>query len=90
VAVESVDVTLHLTHGDDGAMLIRRTLGIGGAVDAAQSPPGRDRRKDTRHVDPQGRHASTPAGLIFIPRGTCSRLAGSNSKLSRVTIPGMI
>lgn len=34
--VESVDVTLHLTHGDDGAMLIRRTLGIGGAVDAAQ------------------------------------------------------
>jgi putative redox protein len=34
--VTSVDVALHLTHADDGAMLIRRTLAIKGAVDAAQ------------------------------------------------------
>jgi putative redox protein len=34
--VDSVDVSLHLTHGDDGAMLVRRTLEISGAVDAAQ------------------------------------------------------
>lgn len=34
--VDGVAVDLHLTHGDDGAMLIRRTLAISGAVDAAQ------------------------------------------------------
>ncbi|MTV36079.1 OsmC family protein [Duganella radicis] len=34
--VDAVDVDLHLTHGDDGAMLIRRTLSIGGAVDDQQ------------------------------------------------------
>ncbi|MYM67473.1 OsmC family peroxiredoxin [Pseudoduganella sp. FT55W] len=34
--VTAVDVAMHLTHADDGAMLIRRTLTISGAVDAAQ------------------------------------------------------
>ena len=34
--VDAVDVDLHLTHGEDGAMLIRRTLAISGAVDAEQ------------------------------------------------------
>lgn len=34
--VDAVDVALHLTHADDGAMLVRRTLGISGALDAAQ------------------------------------------------------
>ncbi|RZT10633.1 putative redox protein [Duganella sp. CF402] len=34
--VDGVDIALHLTHGDDGAMLIRRTLAISGALDAAQ------------------------------------------------------
>ncbi|WP_373986760.1 OsmC family protein [Duganella sp. BuS-21] len=34
--VNAVDVTLHLTHGDDGAMVVLRTLVIHGAVDAAQ------------------------------------------------------
>lgn len=34
--VDAVDVDLHLTHGADGAMLIRRTLAISGAVDDAQ------------------------------------------------------
>ncbi|WP_343731941.1 OsmC family protein [Duganella sp.] len=34
--VEAVDVDLHLSHGDDGAMLIRRSLAISGALDDAQ------------------------------------------------------
>ena len=34
--VEGIDIALHLTHADDGAMLVRRTLAISGAVDAAQ------------------------------------------------------
>jgi putative redox protein len=34
--VESVDVDLHLTHANDGALLIRRTLHINGAIDAGQ------------------------------------------------------
>lgn len=34
--VDAVDVTLHLSHADDGAMAVRRTLAIHGDVDAAQ------------------------------------------------------
>ncbi|MRX06242.1 OsmC family peroxiredoxin [Pseudoduganella sp. FT25W] len=34
--VTAVDVQLHLTHAEDGAMLVRRTLSIQGDVDAAQ------------------------------------------------------
>jgi putative redox protein len=34
--VTAVGVDLHLTHAEDGTMLIRRTLAISGAVDAAQ------------------------------------------------------
>lgn len=34
--VDGIAIALHLTHGDDGAMLIRRTLAISGAVDAEQ------------------------------------------------------
>ena len=34
--VESVDVAMHLTHADDGALLVKRTLVIAGAVDDAQ------------------------------------------------------
>ncbi|MYM22735.1 OsmC family peroxiredoxin [Duganella sp. FT135W] len=34
--VDTIDIELHLTHGDDDAMLVRRTLRISGAVDAAQ------------------------------------------------------
>jgi putative redox protein len=34
--VESVAVALHLTHGDDGALLVKRTLTIAGGVDAGQ------------------------------------------------------
>lgn len=34
--VDAIDVDLHLTHGDDGAMLVRRTLTISGAVDDGQ------------------------------------------------------
>lgn len=34
--MEAVDVDLHLTHGEDGAMLIRRTLTISGALDSDQ------------------------------------------------------
>jgi putative redox protein len=34
--VDAVDVALHLTHGDDGAMVVLRTLAIHVAVDAAQ------------------------------------------------------
>lgn len=34
--VTEVGVDLHLTHADDGGMLVRRKLTISGAVDAAQ------------------------------------------------------
>ncbi|SDG78448.1 MULTISPECIES: OsmC family protein [unclassified Duganella] len=34
--VTAVGVDLHLTHAEDGSMLIRRTLAISGEVDAAQ------------------------------------------------------
>ena len=34
--LEAVDVGLHLTHGDDGAMLVKRTLSFSGALDAQQ------------------------------------------------------
>lgn len=34
--VDAVEVQLHLTHGDDGAMLVRRTLAIEGAVSPEQ------------------------------------------------------
>lgn len=34
--VEGIDIALHLTHADDGAMLVRRSVAIRGAVDAAQ------------------------------------------------------
>ncbi|MYN25326.1 OsmC family protein [Duganella levis] len=34
--VTAVDVALHLTHAEDGSLLIRRTLTIGGDIDAAQ------------------------------------------------------
>ncbi|TFW14773.1 OsmC family protein [Duganella callida] len=34
--VDAVDVDLHLTHAEDGALLIRRTLHITGTVDEAQ------------------------------------------------------
>lgn len=34
--VSAVDVALHLTHAEDGSLLIRRTLTISGDIDAAQ------------------------------------------------------
>ncbi|NYE60306.1 putative redox protein [Duganella sp. 1224] len=34
--VSAVAVELHLTHAEDGALLVRRTLSISGQVDAAQ------------------------------------------------------
>lgn len=34
--VSAIDVALHLTHEDDGSLLVRRTLAFGGAVSAAQ------------------------------------------------------
>ena len=34
--MEAVDVSLHLTHADDGALLIKRELVFTGEVDAAQ------------------------------------------------------
>jgi putative redox protein len=34
--VTAVAVDLHLTHAEDGSLLVRRTLTISGAVDAAQ------------------------------------------------------
>ena len=34
--VTAVDVALHLTHAEDGSLLVRRTLTISGDIDAAQ------------------------------------------------------
>jgi putative redox protein len=34
--LEAVDVALHLTHGDDGALLVKRTLAFSGALQPEQ------------------------------------------------------
>jgi hypothetical protein len=82
VAVEGVDVTLHLTHADDGAMLIRRTLASAARSTPPKKPLGRDRRKDPRHAHPQGGHANRHrAGLTHLCAGSIHGLSTGGDHL---------